>query len=192
MNDKKFSVAVIGNVGIDTNVYFNYSEPDFSVESNFTENIDYVGQAGGFSSRILAQLGFSTAFIGYIGEDFNGRFIKEEFARDGIDMSATMIDPAGTSRSINFMFKDGRRKNFYDGKSHLNLKPDLNLCHGVLESARAAYFHIPDWARNLLPIAKKLKIPIICDIQDVTDPTDHYRRDFIESADYLFFSSVNH
>ena len=34
------------------------------------------------------------------------------------------LAPAGTSRSINFMYGDGRRKNFYDGKSHLQLQPD--------------------------------------------------------------------
>lgn len=192
VSKQDFSIAVIGNVGIDTNVYFNHSEPDFSIESNFTENIDYIGQAGGYSSRIMTQLGFKTAFIGYIGNDSNGRFIREEFEHDGIDTTALMIDPAGTSRSINFMYSNGKRKNFYDGKSHLNLKPDIDLCKKILADSKAAYFHIPDWARSLLPIAKSLKIPIICDIQDVTDPADPYRHDFIKAADYLFFSSVNH
>src|SRR5512143_2220926 len=100
MLQKRFDVAVIGNVGIDTNVYFYANEPDFSREANFTENLDNVGQAGGYASRGYAQLGLRTAFIGYVGDDFSGRFIRAELARDGIDLSALFVDPAGTSRSI--------------------------------------------------------------------------------------------
>jgi sugar/nucleoside kinase (ribokinase family) len=191
MQDKRFDVAVIGNVGIDTNVYFHADEPDFSRESNFTENVDYVGQAGGYASRGYAQLGWRTAFIGYVGDDFSGRFIREEFARDGIDLSAVFIDPAGTSRSINFMYRDGRRKNFYDGKSHMQLQPDRGVCRSVLADSRLAHFNIPNWARHLLPIATDLGVTIACDLQDVVQLRDGYRDDFIEYADIVFFSAVN-
>ena len=102
MNHKKLDVAVVGNVGIDTNVYLHGGDIDFRVESNFTENIDYVGQAGGYASRGFAQLRKRTAFIGYVGDEYSDRFIREEFARDGIDTTALFIDPSGTSRSINF------------------------------------------------------------------------------------------
>ncbi len=58
-------VVVVGNVGIDTNVYF----PDGhcfndKTESSFTTDLDYVGQAGGYSARGFARLGYKTAFIG--------------------------------------------------------------------------------------------------------------------------------
>ncbi|MBN1220629.1 MAG: carbohydrate kinase family protein [Anaerolineae bacterium] len=187
-----FDVAVIGNVGIDTNVYLPGNDIDFTVEANFTENLDYVGQAGGYASRGYAQLGKKTAFIGYVGDDFNGRFIRQEFARDGIDTTALFIDPQGTSRSINFMYRDGRRKNFYDGKGHMHLAPNLDLCRSVLARARLAHFNIPNWARQLLPIAKELGLTIACDLQDVVSPDDEYRRDFIKNADILFLSAANY
>jgi len=50
-------VVVVGNVGIDTNVYLAGNEINFEVEANFTENLDYVGQAGGYATRGFAQLG---------------------------------------------------------------------------------------------------------------------------------------
>ncbi len=184
-------VAVIGNVGIDTNVYAYGKDIDFTKEGSFTENLDYVGQAGGYASRGFAQLQRKTAFIGYVGDDYSGRFIREEFARDGIDMTALFIDPTGTSRSINFMYADGRRKNFYDGKAHMKLCPDLPTCESVLARARLAHFNIPNWARHLLPIAKSHGVTIACDIQDVVSIQDPYRQDFIEYADILFFSAVN-
>jgi sugar/nucleoside kinase (ribokinase family) len=191
MNDQKFDVVVVGNAGIDTNVYLPGSDIDFDVESNFTENLDYVGQAGGYAARGYAQLGKKTAFIGYVGDDHNGRFIAEEFARDGIDTSALFVDPSGTSRSINFMYRDGRRKNFYDGKGHMHLQPDLGLCRAILAEASLAHFSIPNWARHLLPIARDLGLTIACDIQDVVSPHDEYRQDFCRNADILFFSAVN-
>jgi sugar/nucleoside kinase (ribokinase family) len=191
MMDKRFDVAVIGNVGIDTNVYFDQADVDFSREANFTENLDYVGQAGGYASRGYAQLGKRTTFIGYVGDDFSGRFIRAEFARDGIDQTALFVDPAGTSRSINFMYRDGQRKNFYDGKSHMQLNPDRAVCRSVLAQSRLAHFNIPNWARTLLPIARELGVTIACDLQDVVTLHDGYREDFIEQADIVFFSAAN-
>jgi sugar/nucleoside kinase (ribokinase family) len=104
MTRKEFDVVVVGNVGIDTNVYFPNGDFDFTVESNFTENIDYVGQAGGYASRGFAQLEKKTAFVGYIGDDTCGRWIGDEFRRDGINTAGLFIDPSGTSRSSNFMW----------------------------------------------------------------------------------------
>jgi sugar/nucleoside kinase (ribokinase family) len=186
------TVAVIGNIGIDTNAYLPGAEIDWSVEANFTENLDYVGQAGGFASRGYAQLGFATTFVGCVGDDACGRMVREALARDGIDGTALFLDPAGTSRSVNIMGRDGRRKNFYDGKSHLSLRPDLGLCRQALAGCRLAHFNIPHWARTLLPMARELGLTIACDLQDVVKAEDPYRRDFIEQADILFFSAVNH
>lgn len=188
MND----VVVVGNVGIDTNVYLYGADIDFSVEANFTENLDYVGQAGGYTSRGYAQLGYRTAFIGAVGDDHNGRLIRDEFAHDGIDTTAVYTDPAGTSRSVNIMYRDGRRKNFYDGKSHMTLQPDWELCRSVLAEAQLAHFHLPNWARHLLPVARELGLTIACDIQDVVSLNDPYRQDFIRYADILFLSAANH
>ncbi|MEW5872549.1 MAG: carbohydrate kinase family protein [Chloroflexota bacterium] len=192
MCSQPLDVVVIGNAGIDTNVYFYGDDIDFSVEANFTENLDYVGQAGGYASRGYAQLGKSTAYIGYLGDDYHGHFIRQEFTRDNIDATAIFIDPAGTARSINFMYRDGRRKNFYDGKSHMHLQPDPQICRGVLARARLAHFNIPNWSRHLLPIARQLGLVIACDLQDIISVEDPYRQDFIHQSDILFFSAANH
>jgi sugar/nucleoside kinase (ribokinase family) len=186
-----FEVIVIGNAGIDTNIYLPGSEIDFSVEANFTENIDYVGQAGGYASRGFAQLGYRTAYIGALGKDFLGNYVYLELSGDGINLAGIFEDPRGTARSINFMYPDGRRKNFYDGKSHMELAPDFDICAGLMVGSKLAHFNIPNWARKLLPIAKAAGLTISCDIQDMTTIDDPYRKDFIEYADILFFSAVN-
>lgn len=192
MRKKCFDVVVVGNVGIDTNVYLQGQDINFNVESNFTENIDCVGQAGGYSSRGFAQLKKRTAFIGYVGDDYGGRCIRDVFAREGVDTTAVFTDTLGTARSINFMYRDGLRKNFYDGKGHMQLRPDIGHCRAVLAGAKLVHFNIPNWARSLLPVAKDLGLTIACDIQDVVSVIDGYREDFVKYADVLFFSAVNH
>lgn len=192
MTEKKFDIVVIGNVGIDTNIYCDNNEIDFTVEANFTTNIDYVGQAGGFGARGFAQLGYKTAFIGSVGDDYHGDYIRSVFQKDGINIDALFIDPAGTARSINFMYPDGRRKNFYDGKSHMDIMPDLDLCRRFMKQAKILHFNIPNWARKLLPIAKELGILVSVDLQDIVDLEDPYRESFIKYADVIFFSAVNY
>jgi len=182
-------VVVVGCVGVDTNVYLPGREIDFDVEANFTENLDCLGHAGGYASRGYAALGLRTGFIGHVGDDFPGRLVRETFARDGIDVRALFTDAGGTSRSVNIMHADGRRKNFYDGKRHPD--PDPATCRAVMAGARLAHFNIPDWARRLLPMARAEGLTLACDLQDVVDMDDPYRRDFIEASDILFLSGAN-
>lgn len=188
----EFDVVVVGNIGIDTNIYLNSGEVDFSVEANFTENIDYIGQAGGYVSRGFAQLGYKTSLIAYLGDDYHADYIRRELHRDSIDLTAVFIDPAGTSRSVNFMYPDGRRKNFYDGKGHMNLYPDLDACRSILSQTKLVHFSIPNWARYLLPIARELDLTISTDLQDIVQVNDPYRLDFVRYSDILFFSAVNY
>lgn len=191
MTARQYDVVVVGNVGIDTNVYLPGNDVDFTVEANFSENLDYVGQAGGYASRGYAQLGKQTAIIAHVGDDHNGHHVRSVLASDGIDVGGLFYDPVGTSRSINFMYRDGRRKNFYDGKGHMVIEPDLALCRRIMGRAKLAHFNIPNWARRLLPIARELELVIACDIQDVVSVDDPYRREFIQFADILFFSDAN-
>ena len=191
MSGRNFDAVVIGAAGIDTNIYLYSDAIDFNVEMNFSRNRDYIGCAGGYSARLFNTLGKKTAFIGTIGNDFQGHYICTELTRDGIDMEGMFYDPEGTIRSVNFMYKDGRRKNFYDGKGAMNIRPDFDKCESIMRNARVAHFSIVDWARYLLPVSREAGNTIVCDIQDIVDPDDKYRRDFIEASDVLFFSAVN-
>jgi sugar/nucleoside kinase (ribokinase family) len=187
-----FDVVVVGNVGIDTNIYLYTDDIDFSVEANFARDVDYVGQAGGYASRGYAALGNRTAFIGHVGEDFQGQYIRRVLGADGIDLEGLFVDPAGTSRSVNIMYRDGRRKNFYDGRGHMDLHPPIEVSRRIFTGAKLAHFNIPNWARELLPVAREYGVKIAADLQDVRDLNDPYRKDFIEAADFLFFSAANH
>lgn len=185
-------VVVLGCAGVDTNVFLPGREVDWSVEANFTENLDTAGQAGVYASRGYAALGRRVAFIGNLGDDACGAMVREAFTRDGVDVRGLFIDPAGTARSVNVMYPDGRRKNFYDARAASGLRPDPARCREIMAGARLVHAHLADWARHLLPVARELGLVVACDLQDVVDPGDAYRQDFIREADILFFSAANH
>ena len=182
-------VVVVGNAGVDTNVYVS-GPLDLGHETEYPEVLDTLGQSGGYSARGFARLGRRTAYLGYVGDDALGRFLLEELAADGVDASRALIDPAGTSRSVNLMSPDGRRHGFYDGKSHLSLVSDLDAWRPALAGARLAHFGIPDWGRRLLGPAREAGAVVSVDLQDVRDLADPYRADFIAAADVLFLSGT--
>lgn len=188
--NKNYDICVVGGVGIDTNVFLYGKDIDFNIEVNFSQNIDYIGNPGGYCSRGFNKLGKKTIFLGYIGKDYLGQYIRDSFAQEGID-TEFFIDPTGTIRSVNFIYKDGRRKNFYDGKGSMDVKPNLEICKSVLKETKLAHFSIVNWTRYLLSLAKELGVIISCDIQDIPHINDEYRKDYIKYADILFMSSAN-
>jgi sugar/nucleoside kinase (ribokinase family) len=188
-------VVVVGNVGIDTSVFLP-SSPELidglREEGHFSSNVDCLGHAGGYTARGFAALGLDTAFIGHVGDDQMGRWVRAELTGDGIDLTGLGIDPQGTARSVNLMGSDGSRINFYDGRGHRSIAVDPALGEKIFAGSRLAMFHLPDWARTLLPVAKRAGAVLACDLQDVRDPDDDYLTDFIEGADILFVSSTHH
>ena len=188
-------VVVVGNVGIDTSVFLP-SSPELidglREEGHFSSNVDCLGHAGGYTARGFAALGLDTAFIGHVGDDQMGRWVRAELAGDGIDLTGLAIDPQGTARSVNLMGSDGSRINFYDGRGHRSITVDPSLAEQLFAGSRLAMFHLPDWARTLLPVAKRAGAVVACDLQDVRDPDDDYLTDFVEGADILFVSSTHH
>ena len=88
---RTFDVVVVGAIGIDTNVYTQAESIDATIETHFTENLDHVGQSGGFSSRGFAQLGKKTAVIGYVGGDYSGAYIRQVFSSCHL-MTRDMLD----------------------------------------------------------------------------------------------------
>ena len=51
-----FDVVVVGNAGLDTNVYLD-SPADPGHETDYVDTVDGVGPSGGYSARAFARLG---------------------------------------------------------------------------------------------------------------------------------------
>lgn len=184
-----YDVVVVGAAGVDTLVYVPDEVPDMSRDSTMASVADRVGQAGAFTARGFARLGWRTGFVGVLGDDWAGEAVRAAFAGDGVSIAADAIDPAGTARSVNLMTPDGRRRAFYDGRGHMAVAvPDGA---DSFRGSRLALFHLSDWCRRLLPAARAAGALVATDLQDVASVDDPYRRDFIAASDIVFMSAAN-
>jgi sugar/nucleoside kinase (ribokinase family) len=163
---------------------------DLSTDVTFTSNRDGVGQAGGYASLGYRSLGYSTSYVGAIGDDVAGHHLREVLAGHGIDTSACFLDPLGTARSVNIVMPDGGRRACYDGRGNPGLEIDEAAVARVLAGARLCHLNIPNWARHVIPLARAAGCRVIADLQDVGDPLDPYRLDFVLGSDVLAFSCV--
>ena len=181
--------VVVGAVGIDTNVYLSGGDIDWTVESNFAVTADVVGQAGAYAARGFTALGMATTLVGAVGNDAAGGHVKRTVAGWGID-ATWLVDPLRTHRSVNLVFGDGSRKNFYDGGAATEIAVPA-LPDALFAGAAVVHVHLEDWCRQALAPARASGALVACDLQDVADLDDPYRRDFIAAADVLFFSGVD-
>jgi sugar/nucleoside kinase (ribokinase family) len=184
-------VTVVGNPGLDTLVVLAEDEPDLEADGHFVRNVDTVGHAAAFVARACARLGHSTRIVGSTGADVIGGLVRDVLAADGVDTSLMFDDPSGTARSVNFVRPDGRRTFFFDGGSHMTLRPPQASVEAALAGADLVLSSLPNWAREILPRARTRGVPVAVDLQDVRDPADPYRADFIASADFLFASAAH-
>jgi sugar/nucleoside kinase (ribokinase family) len=182
---------VVGNPGLDSLLLLGDDDPDLRADGHFVSIVDTVGHAAAFSARGLARLGHEVRILGAVGEDAIGRMVTSVLHEDGIDTGALFVDPAGTPRSVNFVFPDGRRTFFFDGGSHMTLRPPLPAVEAALLGADLVVCALANWGRHVARRARGMGIPVAVDLQDVRDPADPYRADFVAAADYLFASAAH-
>ncbi len=183
-----FDVVVLGAAGVDTLVYLA-AEPDLSRDSTMVSIVDTVGHAGAYTARGFARLGWRTAFVGALGQDWAGDAVRTALTADGVTLVAEVTDPRGTARSVNLVTPDGRRRAFYDGRGHADVPvPEIA---GVFSDSRVALFHLSDWTRHLLAEARAARVLVAVDVQDVTDLDDPYRADYLAAADIVFMSAAH-
>lgn len=184
-------VTVVGNPGLDTLVLLHEAAPDLRADGHFVRNVDTVGHAAAFCARTSARLGHWTRVLGSVGRDVAGTYVREVLAADGVDLSLLFRDPDGTARSVNLVRPDGGRTFFYHGGSHMTLTPPGHLVQEALAGADLVLSTLANWARHVVVAARERGIPVAVDLQDVRDPDDPYRRDFVAAADHLFASAAH-
>jgi aminoimidazole riboside kinase len=104
------NVIVVGDANVDIIVPY----PKFlNQDRTLVEYPTPVMQGGGTSANTavaLARLGVPTSFIGSIGDDQYGRYIKKDFQNEGIDISDLIIEPGlNTVGVFAFIDENGER-----------------------------------------------------------------------------------
>lgn len=189
--DRVLRVTVVGNPGLDTLVQVAEEHIDLRADGHFVHNVDTVGHAPAFVARDLARLGHRVRILGAVGEDPIGRMVTDVLAGEGVSTDLLFTDPTGTPRSVNIVFPSGRRTFFYDGGSHMTLRPPQALVDSALAETDLVVAALPNWGRDVVARAREGGIPVAVDLQDVRDPDDEYRADFVAAADHLFASAAH-
>jgi sugar/nucleoside kinase (ribokinase family) len=73
----------------------------------------------------------------------------------------------------------------------MTLHPPEASVQAALAGTDLVLSSLPNWGRDVVARARALGRPVAVDLQDVRDPADPYRADFIASADYLFASAAH-
>ena len=92
--------TVVG-IGMST-VDYLFIVPDLPAFGKSVRATEYLRQPGGPVSTALvtlARLGISTSFVGKVGDDLEGRFIKEEFEEEGVDTRQLEVELGRLSRT---------------------------------------------------------------------------------------------
>lgn len=184
-------VSVVGNPGLDTLVLLAADELDLAADGHYVRNVDTVGHAAAFSARGLARLGHDVRILGAVGADAFGGFVTDVLAADGVATDLLFTDPAGTPRSVNLVYPDGRRTFFYDGGSHMTLRPPATLVDRALAGADVIVATLANWARDVVAAARRGGALVAVDLQDVRQVADPYRADFVAAADVIFASAAH-
>ncbi len=181
------SIFVAGDVTFNALVYFDHlpePKPGVVYSKRFWETIG--GTAAGKALN-LNHLGFDVTLHGLIGDDPQGRSIRDCFEAERLCFVYD-LDPAGTQRHINLMDDSGSRMSIYAAYATFNPEIDLDRLDELIAGSDIVILNISNYCRRLISLAKRHGKRIWCDIHDY-DGKDPYHQDFIDGSDYLTMSS---
>lgn len=181
-------VLVVGGVGVDHIVQVK-SLPLPVVDSMMVPPIvTVVGHTGNGVALGVHALGRVSAVADVIGDDAEGRLIRDVYSAAGI--STTFVTHAsGTRRSVNLVTEKGQRMSLYDPRHPFDLIPDPSLWREGIEQSRHVHISIMNWARYALRDAVAAGRSTSTDLHD-WDGVAEYHRDFAYGADYVFVSAA--
>ena len=119
----------------------------------------YLRQSGGPVATALvtlARLGVSTRFIGRVGDDPEGEFIREEFRKEGVDVSQLMVERNVFSRAVLVVVDQATGERGFTSRRETNTPltaSDLNR----QEIASAKVLHLDEANETSIQAAKWAK-----------------------------------
>ena len=197
MNGKKWDVFSYGDVNLDVIVPGVERLPAPGTEEYVPVMENYVGGGAVLFAMGCAKLGLNTVFQGSVGDDHNGRFIREELKRVGLDDSLlATVDTPKTGISISFTGEKDRCFLTYRGTNE-----GISLKYMDLESARKArHVHVTGYAgsanhEEYLQLLEKLregaKPPFTVSLDLGWDPTGEWCERLPELFPYIDILFMN-
>src|SRR5262245_64214428 len=92
--NKRFDLVVVGEINPDLILSGNITPAFGQVEQMVDDATLTIGSSSVIFACGAARLGLRVAFVGKVGDDIFGRFMREQMAERGIDTSGVVVDPA--------------------------------------------------------------------------------------------------
>ncbi|MBN1155103.1 hypothetical protein JXB12_09330 [candidate division KSB1 bacterium] len=144
-----------------------------------TESTDFSTQGGGpvpTALVTLARLGAKTSYIGIVGQDENGKFLLDQFKKEGVDVSGVIIDKnCPTNQAFIWVDKESGKKTvvLHNSTSNVPLLPD-EISETHLRKTRFLHLDGRDAEATLkaIRLAKRNGADIVLDAGSVRSNTE--------------------
>ena len=147
---------------------------------------DTIGSSGAGKALNLARLGVPVSLHARIGDDEDGRRVREALDAGGVDLVAEPVAGA-TTRHVNVMDLKGRRVSFLLAPTAGDQALDLGAVEPLVAAADVVLLEIVDHARHVIPLAQRHRKPVWTDLHSYDGVRSH-ERDFIDASEVVFLS----
>jgi sugar/nucleoside kinase (ribokinase family) len=178
-------ILILGGVSFDTIIHLKHLPEPIS-QTLFGRDYQTIGSTGAGKAMNLTKLGISNTLHATIGNDDEGERIKKFLEEQGV-VSVFDIDQY-TEKHVNLMDAEGNRISIFTSSTSANPSLDLNRIENLISSHDIIVLNIIPYNKQLIPLIKKHQKPIWTDLHDY-DENNSYYKEFVDAADYLFFSS---
>src|SRR5215217_2912592 len=93
-SDKRFDLVVVGEINPDLILRGDVTPAFGQVEQIVEDAALTIGSSSAIFACGAARLGLRVAFVGKIGDDVFGRFMRQQLAERGVDITGIVVDPA--------------------------------------------------------------------------------------------------
>lgn len=139
-------------------------------------------------ARALTTLSHDVALLSLIGQDLTANLVRTTLASDGIRADDVLPVMPETPQSVILYDDTGKREVFTDLKDIQERAFPSDRFEQLAAAADLCVLCNINFARGLLPVAKRLGKPIATDVHTIADVDDDFNRDFMAAADILFCS----
>jgi sugar/nucleoside kinase (ribokinase family) len=147
-----------------------------------------IGSSGAGKAMNLARLGIDVILHCQLGDDEAGARVRAGLEAAGVIVDS-VPDLSGTARHVNLMDPAGDRLSFMLHTGAPGLRYDPERVEALVRGADHVLVAIVDAARHVVPVARRLGVPLWTDLHAAHDQTA-YIRDFL-AAEHVFLSGEN-
>lgn len=182
---------ILGTAGLQVNIPigsfpYEYKSIEF-MDDKVSVDIAGVGYS---HSLVLGGLGDNVTFLTGVGNDVFSEGIIQAIKNT---KATTLIERKDKESLISVILYDqeGRRSILREGRKDYLYKMNPKTYENLSGDFDVALFSMAGFSRELLKVVKNKNIPIACDLQDASNLTNDYGKDFLKYSDIIFFSNDN-